>query len=1056
MGDLRKYTPLCIGALALIMCTCILASTDTEARTVIDHDVVVTSDTSWADDTYEVHGNVTVVGGMTLHLSRVVLEIVGTTDGSHRIEVESGGHLIADNSTIRGSPSTIGAIFAGNVLMTTCTVEGLYVSNVTDAMLVSGVAEFRHTTIKDTKNHTAIKVTGTLEAVDCQFLELGSIALFFPDAEGARRSSMRGCTLSGRLMGTGDTYGILMSWTEAVTADVSLDIEDCEFQDFSYGLQGLFNSSRASLDVLGSSFAGCGQGISISGNNASVSIVGCELEGPGTVGINIYVIDPSEASIDLTTAELVISGFDVGINIRGPAHGFRPLLDNVTVILCTQGIHVLGSTVLVEDSHVTECGVCFYVESMARIEIRRTEHTYRSGDYAPGPQAAVVAFTIVNVTTCRWKDGPFITEGNLILMGDDGVELDRLDLTEPKAMEVVVWSLTKYNDLGRLWIVPTFRVGNEGFVGANFSIYNLSAQHVEIVDDLPPTINQTWPDDGHWFATPYITVSGRVGDKGSGMASLVARIEGGQETLAVVDGDGLWSVTFDPVDDGPYRVELLATDNTGGTTAIPIANLTVDTSMPTIDIDQGLEVLVNTTWITVTGRTEPYSIVHMWEVDAPPDPPYKCEDVTEADKEGYFSLYVCMGAGLHQVSINATDRAGNVATISMTVAMDPYYPKVDITSPVRGVWLNSTMVHVSGVVTDNGSSAWVKGWIDGEEMIDDEGDFTFDLEFTEGEHSIRIDVMDEAGNRHSATVTFNVDITLPTIRIVTPKEDRFFTMERKVDLQGEVREDNLLEVTLNGEPIGLLSGIFTAALDIEEGENTYTIEAVDMAGNVARSTITILHDLTPPEYTYETTFPEGLTVDVDGTLYGTYTGTGVPHIGFAFQVSEPSRITASGGLGQAEGEGILTVWIELEEGMNTITFTVQDEAGNAASPVTYRIVLDTTPPDIRVDDPMGDVKTKERNYRLRGRMEEGSSLTIDGNEVTVNSDGTFNIQVDIVVGPNTFHLEATDRVGLTSSIDVTITRQKEADESPGPGVIVAVMGLTAVAALSRSIAGRRD
>ncbi len=1049
MGDLRKYTLLCIGTLVLIMCTGILASTDAEARTVIDHDVVVTGDISWADDTYEVHGNVTVLGGMTLHMSRVVLEIVGTSDGSHRIEVKSGGHLIADNSTIRGSPSTIGAIFAGNVFMATCTVEGLYVSNVTEAMLISGEAELRQTTIKDTKNHTAIRVTGTLEATNCQFLELGYIALFFPDPVGARKSSMKGCTLSARPMGTGDTYGIQMSWTEAVTADVSLDIADCEFQGFSYGLQGLFDSSRASLDVLGSSFAGCGQGISISGNNASVSIVGCELEGPGTAGINIYVIDPLETSIDLTIADLAISGFDVGMNIRGPAHGFRPILDNVTVILCTQGIHVLGSTVLVEDSNVTECGVCFYVESMARIEIRRTEHTYRSAVFAPGPQAAVVAFSVVNVTTCRWMDGPVIQEGHLILMGDDGVELERLDLAEPRALEVVVWSLSKYNDLGRQWVIPTFRVGNDGFMGANISIYNLSAQHVEIVDNLPPTIDQTWPDDGHWFATSDVTVSGRVVDNGSGLASLVARIEGGQEIEAAVDGDGLWSVTFDPVDDGPYTVELLATDDTLGTTAISIANLTVDTSMPTIDIDQGLEVLVNTTWITVTGRTEPYSIVHLWEVDAPPDSPYKCEDETEADEEGYFSLYVGLGAGIHQVSINATDRAGNVATISMTVAMDPNPPAVSITSPLPREWLNSTTVHVSGVVIDNGSSAWVKGWIDGEEMIDHEGNFTADLEYMVGEHTIRIDVMDEAGNRYSASVRFNVDVTIPVIRIMSPKEDRFFTTERKVDLQGEILEDNLLEVTLNGEPLELLSGIFTAALDIEEGENSYVIEAVDMAGHVARSTITILHDLTPPGYTYETTFPEGLTVDVDGTLYGTYTGTGVPQIGFAFQVSEPSRIAASGGLGQAEGEGILTIDIVLEEGMNTITFTVQDEAGNAASPVTYRIVLDTTPPDIRVDDPIGEVKTKEKNYRLRGRVEEGSALTIDGEAVTVNSDGTFNIQVDLVVGQNTFHLEATDRVGLTSSTDVTITRQKEADESPGPGVIFALVGLIAVASVSR-------
>ncbi|MCK5415317.1 MAG: hypothetical protein KAJ35_08040, partial [Thermoplasmata archaeon] len=376
-------------------------------------------------------------------------------------------------------------------------------------------------------------------------------------------------------------------------------------------------------------------------------------------------------------------------------------------------------------------------------------------------------------------------------------------------------------------------------------------------------------------------------------------------------------------------------------------------------------------------------------------------------------------------------------------------------SPKPRAWLNSTTVLVSGVVTDNGSSAWVKGWINGEEMIDDEGNFTADLEFMEGEHTIRIDVMDEAGNSFSAAVRFKIDVTFPMIRIVMPKEDRFFTTERKVDLQGEIREDNLLEVTMNGEPLELLSGIFTAALEIEEGENVFVIEAMDLAGNVVRSTITILHDLTPPEFTFETTFQEGLTLDVDGTLYGTYAGMGIAQIGFAFQVSEPSKVTASGGLGQAEGEGTLTIEIDLEEGMNTITFTVEDEAGNAASQVTYRIVLDTTPPDIRVDDPIGELKTKEKNYRIRGRTEEGSTLTIDGEQVTVNSDGTFNIQVDLVVGENTFHLEATDMVGLTSSTDVTIERQKEADDSPGLGVVVAVIGLIAVATVSRYHSGRR-
>ncbi len=1026
---------------------------DSEAKTVINGDVTIDHDVSWADDTYEVHGNVTVLGGHTLRLSRAILEIVGTGEGTHRLEVMAGAELIADNSTIRGAPYAIGVEFAGMVSMFTCTLEELYVSNVTPAINVTGVLHMESCLVWKVRNDTAIRVTGTLEAISCQIMDLGEVAIIFEDPSGPRDSYLRDCLIRAPTSSTLDTFGVLISWTETTTQDVSLNVTDCRIYHFTHSIQGQINTSTATLDVLGTKFMNCGNGVVVSGHMATVSVVDCVMDGSGN-GLQVHVVEPTLPSISLTTRNLAFDGFTTGVHIRGPAHGFKPLLRNITVVNSGRGVYAHGSTVLVEDSSVTECGVCFYVEYGGRIEVRRTEHEHRSGAFTPGPESAVVAFTVINITSCRWENAQPITEGFLFLIGNDNVELDRVDLADPRPLEVVAWSITKYNDLGRLWIIPEYRTdGHEFKAAANISIYNLSTQQVELVDHQPPVISGVEPEDGTWLASSDVTVLGRLEENGSGLAFLAVRIREGVEIEPVIGYDGWWTVTFEDVPDGHLTIEVIARDNSGGTTTATIEDVTVDTTRPTIDLDGGDDMLVITIDIAITGRTEPISEVHVWEMDVPPDHPYNCNVTIMADGDGNFNATVCLGDGLHRMSITSTDRAGNVGQRTFTVAMDPTPPRLEISSPEDEAWVNVTELDFSGFTGDGvGPSSWISGWIDGEEWFverDEVGIFTVMVELTEGMNEIVFKVVDEAGNMVTLQVTVHVDTTPPLINVVEPKELRFFTTETKIDLQGDVREGSLHELTLNWMPLDLISGIFTAALTIREGENVFVISAVDRAGNSAEVTIVILRDLMPPDFTYETAFPDGQTLDVDGTLFATYTGSGTPQLEFTFQVSEASTVTASEGRGQVEGEGNLTLTIDLEEGGNVITFSVVDEAGNAAAPVTYRIVLDTTPPEIRVDAPRGDVRTKDRNYRIRGKVEEGSTLVMNGNRVPVNPDGTFNVQVDLVVGENSFQLVATDKVGLKSDQNVTLTRQKEADEGPGPGAVAALAVLTAVAAISR-------
>lgn len=1036
-------------------------SEEVEGRTVIHGDVVVDHDLTWYGDTFEVHGNVTVEGGMHLQVIQATVEIVGAHNGSHWFNASAGSTLTLDNATIRGSPHPVGIVLAGTGHMVDSSIEGAWTSNMTPAIDLSGAMTMLMSTIQGVPDSTGMLVTGSLEAESCTFQDMGDLSMRFHDPTIPGRSSLRNCTFTAPASPAGDTIGVSIWLTEALAHRVDLTVVGCAFDGFTYGVEAFVNSTTVNLTVSGSDFLGCSTGLTISGNQGRVAVTGCAFDGSATVGLSIYVVDPLLRPLNLTVEDVTSTSAGTGIFVRGPLLNFRPVLRRVNVSGCDHGIQALGATVLVEDSVVLDCTVCFYVEHKARIEIRRTEHTYRSADIAPAQQAAVVAFSTVEISSCWWWGAHRMTQGTLFLHGDDGVELKRVDMGDLGRMELVVWSLTRFNDLGRLWVVPSIRQDGHEFVGHNFSIYNSTPQDLQIVDDQAPVLFDLWPADGHWFAYDRVNVTGRLVENGSGLDSLTVRVSGGQEVTVDVPPDGNWSAVFGPVTEGLLTVELVARDLTGLTTVMNITGLTVDITDPTIRIDHNFTTLTNGSLlipandITLTGVTEPHSTV-VAVVLGMEDTPYKCNETVEADEEGAFQVQLCPGRGYHTISITSTDRAGNVGSVEFDIAMDSIGPTVWITAPERGsdVWYNSTTVDVVASVGDTGASEWVKVWLNGEEVEAPNGDLVTTLEVAEGETEIMVRAQDQAGLISFAVVTVRVDATAPDLRLVAPAETVFSTKDVKVDLQGELFEEHLAGLTLNGVPLNHLDGLFTAVLNLGEGENTYVITATDLAGNSATRRLVITKDVTPPVYTLSATVPGGTLLQLDGRTYATAPGVGDVLLTLTFSVSERTEFSVSGVIGTVEGEGEVDLQLDLAEGENTFNINLVDMAGNSASTLVYRVTLDTTPPEIDVPGSATPQTTKDSTHWLRGTVETGAALTLDGEPLRVNADGTFSTQVDLSKGENTFHLEAIDVVGQEATLDVVIIREAKEEDSPGPAAPMVAMALT-LALLARGVRGRR-
>jgi hypothetical protein len=496
-----------------------------------------------------------------------------------------------------------------------------------------------------------------------------------------------------------------------------------------------------------------------------------------------------------------------------------------------------------------------------------------------------------------------------------------------------------------------------------------------------------------------------------------------------------------------------AMDLTSLTTRRMIANLTIDTLAPTLDID-GKEIVVNTTDLTINETTEPLAKVHVWKAGTSPDPPYEWEDFVTADEEGTFEVTPYLVEGANILKITSMDRAGNMVEGTFYVIVDKIPPSLIINNPDGDyIWITMSRIEFIFTIIPN-YDPWVEWWFDGDEPnlvepIPAVCRMMVDLE--EGENLVVIWLRDWAGNTVSYHRRIIRDTVPPVLTIDSPSETDFFTLEQKVDLQGEVHDLNLLNITLNGEELTVLDGLFTGILLIEEGENVFRIEARDMAGNEASHNITIRKDTLPPEYTLEAVVEDGTLFRVEDELYATAPGPGSPPLVLTFTIDEWTRIVALGGLGEVEGDGPLVLVLDLEEGPNSFTLTLEDEVGNRASPLSYDVVLDMTAPEIRVDGPI-DVKTRDKTHRLTGQVEPGSTLTIDGEAVQVNPDGSFNTQLELTVGENTFQLVATDVVGLTDTYYFKIVRQKKAEDGPG---LEAIHVLVAIATLAVVVSHRR-
>lgn len=372
-----------------------------------------------------------------------------------------------------------------------------------------------------------------------------------------------------------------------------------------------------------------------------------------------------------------------------------------------------------------------------------------------------------------------------------------------------------------------------------------------------------------------------------------------------------------------------------------------------------------------------------------------------AADEQTWSTTLELTEGTHTIHIRSTDKAGNVKSESIQdVVIDLTPPVLEVIDPVKAVWYTSAENYtIRGRV--NGAVSLVVNRVTVEVAPD--GTWMSHQEIHTGTNEFTIVATDHVGNVFVVIKSIVSDSTEPKL-ILTSPEDGLWTNNSQIEVKG-ITELRAM-VLVNGEPLLTFDGRFATNIYLTEGANRIIVEAMDSAKNLERMERMVYLDSIPPALQVESPRADALVKERILPISGTIDDPSVTHVivnGLLVPVVDQ----------RFERE------FRLDEGENPIVFEVWDGARNYASR-SYMIVLDTTPPQLELQEPLPGLETMDPVVRIRGTLDADVELFMWGeplhddfdliNLVQIQTNFRYD-QYPLVLGVNTIHLEAEDAVG---------------------------------------------
>lgn len=537
---------------------------------------------------------------------------------------------------------------------------------------------------------------------------------------------------------------------------------------------------------------------------------------------------------------------------------------------------------------------------------------------------------------------------------------------------------------------------------------------------------------------------------------------GGSIGTVTVQPDGTWTFTPTSLADGPHKFTATATDVAGNTGILSASfTLTVDNTPPaqpaapiiTDDVAPVTGVVTNgntndtTPTFSGTGNVGDLITVYLNGT-----PPLQGTTTVGADGTWSFTPPAPVTPGTYQVTLTATDPAGNVSqpstAITLNIDTTPSAPPMiiaandnvgdimgdlapnavtdDTTPTIRGTGVNGDIITLYNGGTVIGTATVAGGtW-----------SITPGTALANGSYTLSATATDPAGNvsDNSNSISFTVNNTKLTLPQVTDIQDNVGVFTGSLT-SGSVTDDTTPTISGTGtpgstvlifdgnNPIAIATVTVAAngswSVDVPLTPNithTLTFGAVDDAGNslAADNPLTLIVDTLPPAT------PTVTSVDPNGTLVS---GSADP--GSTVIIRSGTSIL---GQGIADDSGNFAVTISpaqtTGQALNAIA---QDLAGNQSDPTTFSAATSSVPhpPTLEIVDDIAPIMgvigngktTNDTLPLLQGTATAGATVNIYVNGVLQ----VPSVIADVVSGAWSYQLPAPLTNGATYNFTVSQT-----------------------------------
>lgn len=249
----------------------------------------------------------------------------------------------------------------------------------------------------------------------------------------------------------------------------------------------------------------------------------------------------------------------------------------------------------------------------------------------------------------------------------------------------------------------------------------------------------------------------------------------------------------------------------------------------------------------------------------------------------------------------------------------------------------------------------------------------------------------------SAGKTVIKDKVGPELFIAEPV-DGLITNERVVDIVGTVTDEHFGRLDIDGEAVSVTSGAFQIEKIVSEGDNTFTLKAYDLAGNVTEKSIHVIVKKELPVITYLEP-SQDVTLASGGALTVSFRsepgGTG------AFRVVLPSGISVQVNndipMDEVEEGYYVGTWIAPEANISGLIVEAifTDNAGNTVTATAAGRVNIVAEEGISALQPLEDVTIKGGEVlNISFRSGEGGSASY---KIVIQS---YNVKKKVVTSMN--------------------------------------------------------